>query len=150
MHPLRIFQSHISRTKIHSRRKMKEIEPKFQNMFEITGNTLNFGKICAGGRHKITHVFAKILFPLWDKNTYLDLEICRMNFPKNLCFWSTRLGLSIHQKERKVNTKILRKVGKCEKEVFFWNPTLLTLWVFCKTECMNWLLCHKQSVRGHV
>ena len=81
--PLRIFQSHFFSKKILSRRKMKEIAPKFQNMFLISwGTHLKFPKFCAGGRHETSHVFAKILFPLWDKSRWILRNIHRIEFFK--------------------------------------------------------------------
>ena len=44
----------------------------------------------AGGRRETTHGFAKILFLLWDKSTYLDLEICRTKFRKNFIIYIPR------------------------------------------------------------
>ena len=79
--PLRISRSHVFRNKILSRRIMKEITPKFQGKsLRSWGTQLKFTKVCAGGRHEITHGFAKILFPLYDKSRYLDLEICWIDF----------------------------------------------------------------------
>ena len=47
-----------------------------------TGNTPKICKILRRGRYEILHQFAKILFSLWDKSTYLDLKFCRNNFLK--------------------------------------------------------------------
>ena len=72
---------------------MKRIVPKFQSTtLGFRETYLKFIKFCAGGQHEITHGFAKILFPLWGKSRYLDLEICRIDFPKNFCVGSTRLS----------------------------------------------------------
>ena len=84
---------------------MKEIAPKFQDITPGSWRThLKSIKFCAGGRHEITHGFAKILFPFWDKSTYLDLEICRIDFPKNLCIQSTGLGHLMYGILKKVNS----------------------------------------------
>jgi hypothetical protein len=72
---------------------MKEITPKFQDMIPGSwGTHFKIHKKFRRGTAEISHGFAKILFPLWDKSAYLDLEICRIDFPKNKCIQSTGLG----------------------------------------------------------
>ena len=72
---------------------MKEITPKFQGMsLRSWGTHFKYRKNFRRGTAEISHGFAKILFPLWDKSTYLDLEICRIDFPKNFCIESTGLS----------------------------------------------------------
>ena len=62
---------------------MKEIAQKVQSTIPGSWEThLTFTKVCAGGRHEITHVFAKILFPLWDKSWCILHKIHRANFFK--------------------------------------------------------------------
>ena len=79
------------------------------------GTYLRNRKILRRGTPEITLRFAKILFQLWDKSTYLDLEICRTNFPKTLQFYFIWLVVSNNKIWKKSNSVFLRKSQLCSK-----------------------------------
>jgi hypothetical protein len=93
----------------------------------IVENTFWITKVCTAGRHEITHGFAQILSPLWDKSVYLDLETYQIAFPKNFCI---QLGRLMYEIWKIINSWILRKLGKCEKVAFF--AVFPVIWIFHK------------------
>jgi len=96
--PLRIFQSHVFRENILSRRKMKEIAPNLQCRTPGSwGTHLKFTKFCAAWRREITLGFAKILFSIWDKRLCILQTIHRMKFWKKFTKYIPRS--SLHNKK---------------------------------------------------
>eukprot|EP00479_Gromia_sphaerica_P007440 TRINITY_DN247_c1_g5_i2.p1 TRINITY_DN247_c1_g5~~TRINITY_DN247_c1_g5_i2.p1 ORF type:complete len:67 (-),score=4.14 TRINITY_DN247_c1_g5_i2:79-279(-) len=66
---------------------MKEIAPKFHNILPGSwGTHSKVTNFLQRDGTKLRMDLRKFIILLWDKNTYLDLKICRIDFPVPFCF----------------------------------------------------------------